>query len=132
VIHLDTITTNTGTGGQAVDNYSGWNAANNWWAVPVPGVYSCYGQVAMAQTPAQYQLTAGFSVNGAIQWAKADYQGTTTTTFPRSAIAMRKLRLNAGDTVALAGHQSSGANLNTTGSSTSACFNKMIIIWESA
>jgi hypothetical protein len=132
VIHLDTITANAGTGGQAVDNYSGWSPSNSWWTAPVPGLYSCYGQVAMASTATSYQLNAGFSVNGTIQWAKGGYQGSGAALVPRSAIAMRKLRLNAGDTIALAGHQSTGSALGVSGSSKSACFSKMIILWESA
>jgi hypothetical protein len=132
VIHLDTITTKAGTGGQAVDSYSGWNAANNWWVAPVAGLYSCYAQVALANSSSSYQLHCGFSVNGTMQWAKGSYQGITSTTFPRSAVAVRKLRLNAGDTVALAGSQNCGSSLAVTGSSVSGCFSKMIILWESA
>jgi hypothetical protein len=132
VIKLDTITTNTGAGGQAVDNYSGWSAANNWWTAPVAGVYSCYGQVAVGGSATAYELYAGFSVNGTIQWAKGSWQGSVTPIVPRSAIAMRKLRLNAGDTVALAGRQGTGSSLSVCGSSTSTAFSKLIIIWESA
>ncbi len=130
-IILDTTSgSSTTAGGDSIDNYSGWNAAGNYWAAPVAGVYSCYGQLSLAATANAYQVAVGFNINGTAQWLKQFYQPASTV--PRSALACRKLRLSAGDQVKLIGFQNSGGTLSVIGSGTSACFTKLIIVWEAA
>jgi hypothetical protein len=110
-----------------IDNYSGWSAANNWYAAPRAGVYYCYGQVAVAPFGAVGDAAAGLTVNsGTTIWGQAVRSPATAGSGPQAGICKR-LRLNAGDTVALTGQQSSGAAVTLTGDA-----NKLIMVWESS
>lgn len=118
------------SGGSSLDPYAGWNAAGNYWQAPVAGVYSVYVQAALAATASAYQLGAGFAVNGTTQWLRSSFQPASTS--PRAQLAMRKVRLSAGDQVQARGFQNSGSALSLVGSGTNPCYAKMIIIWEAA
>lgn len=132
VIKLDT-TSGAGTtaGGLPVDNYSGWNSGSSYWAAPVAGLYTVFGQVALAGSSNAGHTGAGLSVNGGtVQWGKGHYSPNHTS--PVGDIVFRRLRLNAGDQVQLMASNNISATLNVTGSGSSECFTKLVIVWEGA
>jgi hypothetical protein len=113
---LDTVT---------VDNYSGWSAANNYWVAPVAGVYYCIGQVHVAAQASAGSLAAGFSVNaGTTVWGKSARSPSNSSGF--AVATVKRLRLNAGDTVALMGSNSNSSAL-TINSGT-----RLVCCWESS
>lgn len=115
-IVLDTVT---------VDNYSGWSPANNLWTAPVAGVYCCIAQVFITQQTGPGSLAAGFSVNGGTTtWGKSGRSPTNVSGFAVSTV--KRLRLNAGDTVALMGSQSNGTALAINNGT------RLVCCWESS
>lgn len=126
----NTITLATAT----VDNYSAF--ASNTWTAPVDGLYYCYGQLALATALNGETCAAGLTVNS------ANYNsGTTFTMWGGSvtsyaalqgqtcATVTRRLRLNAGDTVKLAGFQhDSGANAETVLGATQS--SRLLTVWQ--
>ena len=127
-----TISLDTGT----VDNEGGTYSSGTWTA-PVSGVYYCYGQVAISCSTTSLSGAAGLTITS------ANYNGGATFTYwpgnwQASAAAVtncfpvrRRLRLNAGDTVSLAGsqHDSGGTAKNLLGTGGTEC--RLITIWES-
>lgn len=112
-----------------VDNYSGWSSANNWYVAPVAGVYYVYTQMSVTSAGAVASYGCGVQVNaGTSTWGK-NIRSPSNASGVNVGCAKR-LRLNAGDTVALVGQQTSGSTLTLKGGATSG--NKMIIVWESS
>ena len=123
-----------------VDNYGAMNASSSVWTAPVSGLYYAYGQVSLAASSTTVVLGAGLTVTS------ANYNGGTQTTLwggtqaalgasnsiPNSAIVRRRLRLNAGDVVQLAGfqHDSGGSSATVLGSGN--WTSKLILAWSAA
>ena len=128
VVTLDT-TTGSGSGGPATDNYSGWHSGSNSWQAPVAGVYTIGGQAGVSAGGGTFAV--GFSVNGTVTWVKS-IGDPIISGQPACIAGIRRVRLNAGDTVQLVASQSSGATVNLIGSGTGGSFCKMVIFWESA
>lgn len=113
---LDTVT---------VDNYSGWSSGSNLWTAPVAGVYCCIAQINVASQSSAGSLAAGFSVNGGnTTWGKSARSPANSSGFAVSTV--QRLRLNAGDTVALIGSQSSGSALTINNGT------RLVCCWESS
>jgi hypothetical protein len=117
-----------------VDNYAAF--ASPSWTAPVAGLYWCYGQVAFTTLATTVSAAAGLTITS------ANYNsGTAFTYWPAAQVPQsgasrtacfavrRRLRLNAGDTLELAGFQhDSGANAVTLlGPGTTQC--RMIVCW---
>jgi hypothetical protein len=120
-----------------VDNYGAYSQAANVWTAPVAGVFYCYGQVGLTTGSNTVSMGAGLTVNSSNYNSGSTFTiwgGTmaTAASLPQMANVRRRLRLNAGDTISLAGFQKdSGAAsnaLNTTG----AWLSRLIICWECA
>jgi hypothetical protein len=124
-----------GCGVPSFDNYSAWSNSGNIWTAPVGGTYWCYGQVGLTVGAHSVSMAAGLTVTS------ANYNSGTTFTMWGGAVATvvssaqcmnvrRRLRLNAGDTVQLAGFQrdstAAAASINTSGF----WVPRLIIIWE--
>lgn len=111
----------------SVDTYSAWSAANNYWVVPAGcgGVYCCIAQVHVASQSSAGSLAAGFSVNGGTTiWGKSARSPSNSSGFAVSTV--KRLRLNAGDTVALMGSQSNGSALGINNGT------RLVCAWESS
>lgn len=120
LVPLDTLT---------VDNYSGWSASQGVYTAPVSGIYYCYGQVVFAASSNSGTYSTGFSVNGGqAQWGKAVQ--TAPTGQGVSVAAVKRIRVTAGQTIALMGAQSTGSHLQVVGSGQPVT--KLICLWESA
>ena len=119
--------TTIGLDAQNFDNYSAFSNGSNTWTAPVAGIYLAYGQLALTGDSSSVSLAAGLTVNS------DNYNGGSAFTFWSGAqvayvsspyiscvVTNRRLRLNAGDTLKLAGWQrnSSGNAATIQGNST--------------
>lgn len=134
--------TTIGLGTKVVDNYSAFNNTSNTWTAPAAGLYYCYGQVALQQGAGgtAVSLAAGLTVTS------ANYNSGTAVTiwggtqdayaaasFVNCAIVRRRLRLNAGDTVQLAGFQNDSATAAATIQGTATNWtSRLITVWQAA
>lgn len=133
-----TLPTATGTaitlGGEYVDNYSAYSG--NTWTAPVAGLYYCYGQVGITTAAGGQAMAAGLTVTSSNY-----FSGTATTIWGGcqataastnyAAVVRRKLRLNAGDTIVLAGFQHDSAAANAT-ITVSTWGTRLITVWQAA
>jgi hypothetical protein len=127
-VHLDTKT---------VDTYSAYSTTTNTWTAPVAGVYYAYGQVAVLAGAGGQAMSAGLTVTSSNY-----FSGTTNTIWggtqnisastSAAAVVRRKLRLNAGDTVALAGFQHDTGSAAATIEGNNAWSTRLIMIWQTA
>jgi hypothetical protein len=111
-----------------VDNYSGWSGTG--YTAPVAGNYFAYNQVNFASfgTSTGVAYSAGLQVNsGTIQWGGSVFENTSQAT-GAGAVVMRRVRLNAGDTLTPYAQQSTGGTLNLNG--TAANQSRFIVVWE--
>lgn len=121
-------------GVQVVDNYSAYSGST--WTAPVAGRYYCYGCVSVSAGANTVTIAAGLTVTS------ANYNSGTTFTIWGgigspvvsnicAQVVRKTLRLNAGDTIALAAAQddSGSASLNY---STGVSQPRMIIVWQGA
>jgi hypothetical protein len=113
-----------------VDNYGGGaTGTSTGYTAPVAGVYFCWSQFNLAFNANATGYCAGFSVNGGtVQWGDAVYKLADTT--GGGASACKRLRLNAGDTVAPYGCQGTGGSISYNGSAANQT--RMVVVWESA
>lgn len=119
------------------DSYTAMDLATSTWTAPVPGVYWTYGLLSGTATTTTVAIGAGLTVKS------ANYNGGTQITlwngtqaawpgsgFVNGAVFRRRLRLNAGDTIQLAGFSrdsaSGGFTLLGSGSNQQT---RLIIIW---
>lgn len=125
------LTTNT------VDNYSAFNNSTNTWTAPVSGLYYCYGQVSMGGLSTNVAVAAGLTVTSANynSGTKTTLWGDAragTTLFQSSPVTRRRLRLNAGDTIQLAGFQRDSSSTTTNVLGSGNWTSKLITVWEAA
>jgi hypothetical protein len=112
------------------DSYGGFTTgASAHYAAPVSGRYLFAGQFSLASSSTTQWHACGLQVNGS-----TNYWGRISR-FAGSALAggasvTKRLRLNAGDTVALIGTQSSGSA--TAYNTTAANQTRLIAVWEGA
>lgn len=105
--------------GVTVDNRSAFGPIGSafGWTAPVPGVYDLYGQVPVNATGTLISLAAGLTVTSAnynsgssfTVWG-APQQALNAPGEVNCAIVRRRLRVNAGDTVLLAGFAADSAS----------------------
>jgi hypothetical protein len=130
VVQLDTIT---------YDTYAAFATSSHTWTAPVAGTYYCYGQLGMPSQATSLSFAAGLTVTS------ANYNSGTTVTLwegPKSIWAgtgatsctavRRRLRLNAGDTVKLAGFQHDSGGNAVTLSGGAGAGSRLITVWRSA
>jgi hypothetical protein len=120
--------------GAVVDNYSGF--ASSTYTAPVAGRYWCYGCAAITSAVAAVAHAAGLTVTS------ANYNGGTQVTLwgglcgsasnsPNGAVVHRQLRLNAGDTVSLAGWQNTTGSVDATFASNGLPWaSRLILVWQ--
>jgi hypothetical protein len=113
---------------KAVDNYGGFSTSAFEYTAPVSGRYFLYGQFNLGTTTGTFVTGAGLSVNGGTtQWGDIP-EFSSSTAFNPGASVTRRLRLTAGQTVALMGFQTSGAALSYATSA--ATQSRLIAVWE--
>jgi hypothetical protein len=117
-----------------------WSAGSGGvYTAPAAGLYYCYGQVAGNARSTSNVLNAGLTVDS------VNYGGTTTLWGTGQAVlgflgdsccsvVQRRVRLNAGDTITLAGFQNdTGSNAMTLlGAFTQAWQSRLIVLWQAA
>jgi hypothetical protein len=125
-------------GQQPADTYAAYSGST--WTVPQPGVYYCYGQVGLTGNSTSLAMAAGLTITSGWYNSGSAFtlwggtivmQGSAGAN--NAAIVRQRLRLNAGDTVQLAGYQhDSGGNAATLNNHTSEWATRLITIWRSA
>lgn len=122
-----------------VDNRTAWDTATSTWTAPVPGVYHVYGLAGIRAASSSLAVAAGLTVTSGNY-----YNGTTFTIWGNPVLphavanvaatgdVLRRLRLNAGDTIRLAAFQadSSSAAANLTADTLWAP--RLITVWAAA
>lgn len=123
-----------------VDNYGAFSTSTHIWTAPVAGVYYAYGQCALTMQ------TTGLAIGAGLTVTSANYNSGSQVTLwggtqapvgiangTNCAIVRRRLRLNAGDTVALAGfnHDSGGTAATILGNSTD-WTSRLIMVWRNS
>lgn len=138
---LPTVGTLIGLDTQQVDNYSAFNNTTNIWAAPVAGVYLLYGELALTADVNTQAMAVGLTVtsanyNGGTQftwWGDAMLTPVPAGGFTTiAACTRRKLRLNAGDKINLAGWQRNSAAGAYTILGTGNWNTRLGIVWQSA
>jgi hypothetical protein len=123
-------------GTKIVDNYSAFATAT--WTAPVAGVYYACGLLALQTLTTTVALGAGLTVTS------SNYNGGTPITLWGgtigatgaaticAAVVRKRIRLNAGDTVQLAGVQNDSAAAAAAVNGSGAWATRLIICWEGA
>jgi len=103
-IPATTITTIPFSGGALYDNYSGFNAFNHEYTVPITGLYLCHGVVVFNDgTGAVASRSCGFTINGTSRIGPA--YASVNTGANTGCTVTRIYDLQAGDTVKLYAYQ---------------------------
>jgi hypothetical protein len=120
-----------------VDNYTAYSTSAKKWTAPVSGIYYCYAAVCMTMGSGGQACAAGLTVTSSNYFSGST--GTiwggcqaTTASSVQVAAARRRLRLNAGDTVGLAGFQHDSGGAAATVEPSSSWSPRLIIVWECA
>jgi hypothetical protein len=121
----NSIAANTNVGmtnmGISIDN---WGAGSGTvWTAPVAGVYLVGGQVAFATGSSAFNGTA--YLNATLSGVSSSYPGVTAYGENIASMALRTIRMSAGDTIQL-GAISSAATTSQTGSNT-----RLFTVWLS-
>jgi len=121
----------------SADTYGAWSNTTNTWTAPVPGLYYAYGQVGLTTAAGAVSHAAGLTVNS------ANYNSGSTYTIWGGTMAAgastvsvnnvrRRLRLNAGDTIQLAGFYNDSTSANGSLNVAGAWRSRLIVVWEAA
>ena len=118
-----------------VDNYSAYSG--NTWTAPVAGTYFCYGQCGINANSTGVSLGAGLTVTSANYNAGSPFTiwGGTQAVVPsttNSANVSRRLRLNAADTINLAGFQRDSAGSSASLDASDEWVSRLVTVWECA
>lgn len=114
--------------GSTVDNYGGLNTSTGAYTVPLSGRYYVYGQFTLANSSVSTGYGCGISVSGATtQWGDVVYFAPASSVGGGACVS-RRLRLTAGQTIALVANQGSGGSIAYSTSGTNPT--RMIIVWE--
>jgi hypothetical protein len=106
-----------------LDAWGAFNAGSYEWTCPADGLYFCYGRITWSATQGSYQ--ASVRVNGTDYWGPCNFcHGVTLST----ASKVQVFSLLAGDTIQLAGYQTSGSTLSTSTGDPP----RLVIAWVSA
>jgi len=112
----------------AVDNYGGFNATTHLYTAPVSGRYLVYGQFNLNGSSTTTGYGCGISISGGTtMWGDNAYFAPSGSQFGGAAFS-RRVRLTAGQTVALIGCQGSGSAITYQTSPVNPTH--MIIVWE--
>ncbi len=120
-----------------IDTYSAFSTSSHTWTAPVPGVYFCYGQAPVTGGSGAVSVACGLTINsdnyndGATYtiWSPAQAASTSSSEV-NCAVLSRLLRLDAGDTVALAVYQDGASSPSLQATGFWQC--RLITIWRSA
>jgi len=130
-------TTITMGSGVVVDNYGAYSTSTSTWTAPVAGVYYCYGVVGLTVGANTVSMGAGLTVSSANYNNGTAFTiwGGTMNTLASAVQAnnvRRRLRLNAGDTIKLAGFQRDSTSAAATVNNSGDWQPRLIIVWEAA
>lgn len=103
----------------SLDNYSAWEGGTSEYRVPVSGIYYAAGLVTLIGVTGQF--ASGLLINGAVTWLQAGYTDSSSSQNAGPLFATR-LRLSAGDTVALAAFGAATAGLPS----------RLVLAWEAS
>jgi hypothetical protein len=121
-----------------IDNYAAMNTGTGVWTAPAAGAYYAWGQYASMMNTTSLAIGAGLTVTSGYynSGATVTLWGGTQAAFAgvsaiNCAVVRRRLRLNGGDTVALAGyqHDSAAATASIEGNASNWA-TRMIMIWR--
>lgn len=134
---VPTVGTTVSLDTSTVDNYSAFSTGTNTWTAPVAGVYYCYGSVGVVSGAGANALAAGLTVTSAnynsgtqiTLWGGGMDPNPTTVS---NNIVRLRLRLNAGDTVLLAGFYNDSGSASASYNGTGDFPSRLIIVWEGA
>jgi hypothetical protein len=115
------------SGAATIDNFSGWGGSgSSTWTAPVSGFYYVYGAVPITGSATWGNLSAGISVaGGTIQWGDSVM---SPNAIPGTATVRKHLRLTAGQTIQLYGHQDTGSSQAVSLSVNA--FPVLIVVWR--
>jgi hypothetical protein len=120
------------TAGSNIDTFAGWaSGAPTLYTVPRAGVYFVAGYVSYIEVGGANTgyRAARLLINGATPYGGTSSVPTTTGAAGSAVYAVRKLRLAAGDTIAVQAQQTQGVSLALgNGASTSS---RLIAVWLS-
>lgn len=120
------------------DTYSAYSTSTGNWTCPVAGVYYCYSQLALGTAAGAQCLASGLTVTSAnynsgstfTMWGGAQ---TATVSTTNCAVARRRLRLNAGDTVSNTGfYRDSGGTAGVIAGVAAQWTTRFLTVWESS
>lgn len=122
---------------KVVDNYAAFSTGTHTWTAPVSGLYYCYAQACGTVAATGRSLAAGLQVNssnynsGSTVALWGGINGTSDASpFINCAVARRRLRLNAGDTLAsVAYYHDTSSGVLTCGLGTGST-SRLITVWE--
>ena len=119
------------------DNYGAWSNSINTWTAPVAGLYYAYGQVGLTTASGAVSMAAGLTVASLNYNSGSAYTiwgGTMATNAATVSVnnVRRRLRLNAGDTIQLAGFQKDSSAAGNLLLTTGAWRSRLIVIWEAS
>lgn len=118
------------------DTRSAFNTGTSTWTCPVPGIYDVYAQVPVKASSSSVSAAAGFTLTSANYNSGTAFTiwgpiqaALTSTGEVNCAVMRRRVRLNRGDTIKLAGYQnSSGSSAATVPSGTWQA--RLITVWR--
>jgi hypothetical protein len=106
-----------------LDAWGAYNTSTYEWSCPADGLYLIYGRICW--NPAAGSFQASIRVNGTDYWGPCNHgAGTLFSTACKAQV----FSLQAGDTVQLAGYQTSGSTLATRSDDRS----RLVIAWVSS
>jgi len=111
-----------------IDNYGGFNTSTNTYTAPIAGRYLIAGQVNFASNTGagSYRCGINYNTGNPTQWGDVTTKLSDTT--GGGAGVVKRLRLNAGDTIRLAAGQDTGAAV--TYNSSSVAQTRLVMVWE--
>lgn len=110
-----------------VDNYGGLNTTTGLYTAPVAGRYLIAGQFNLASAAVSGAYACGITVNGGtVQWG--DRVNKVSDSTGGGAGVVKRVRLNANDTVQLRASQNTGSTIAyNTGTEAQT---RLVIVWE--
>lgn len=118
-------------GSVSVDNYGGYSTSTSKYTAPLSGRYYVYGQVNLTNSTATTGYGCGISVSGGTtMWGDVVYFDPGGASLLGGCCVSRRVRLTAGQTIALIANQGSGASIGYNGATGNQ--SRMIIAWEGA
>lgn len=106
-----------------LDAWRAFSTSTHTWTCPADGLYFCYGRVAWNNAAGSF--AASLRVNGSDFFGPSNHGGGGGGGVFSTACKAQIMSLQAGDTVQLAGYQTSGSTLSTRSDDPS----RLVIVW---